>query len=296
MPRTKDVVVPEAIRDRLDRVLPRLLAGISRGQARRLIAAGAVFLDGKRCRIASRIVRPGAHIRVATMPLDRAAPNPAVLFENDALLAVDKPPGMPSAPTQLAAAGTALDEVQRQLRRQRGQLVRLRAVHRLDRSTSGVLVFAKSAAAAAFFSRAFREQQVEKIYLAWVHGVPADEEGEIDLPLRVRGNRAVVARNGKPAFTQWRRLRAARNLALLEVRPRTGRMHQVRIHLAAAGHPVVGDKEYGSPPAPRLMLHAWKLVLPDPQTGTQIAIEAPLPDEMFEAPESSGPALLRGPS
>jgi RluA family pseudouridine synthase len=261
--------------DRLDRAVAAT-AGVSRTAARGLIAAGSVFLNGQRCKVASRTVRPGDRLRVAASQAERpAAPPLPILYEADGVIAIDKPPGMPSAPTRQSAAGTALTVLEAQLAARRGPTPRLWVVHRLDAATSGVLVFATTRLAAAQLSAAFRLQRVHKRYLAVIATLPAAAAGEIDLALRSAAGRALIDPAGKPAQTSWRVCERRSVGVLLEVAPHSGRMHQIRAHLAAIGHPIVGDRPYGGPPAPRLMLHAAAVTLP--HGDGDITIEAPAP-------------------
>lgn len=252
--------------DRLDRAVAAA-AAVSRTAARALIAAGAVFLNGRRCRVASRTARPGDRLRVGRAPTSRAAPLP-VLYEGHGVVAIDKPAGMPSAPTRQAASGTALSL----LGAQRGGRP-LWVVHRLDAAASGVLLFATTRAAAAALSAAFREHRVEKSYLALVDGVPDAPAGVIEQPLAARAGRARVDPRGRPARTAWRVEAGRGATAVLAVEPSSGRLHQIRAHLAAAGHPIVGDRLYGGSPAPRLMLHARAIALS--VAGHRLAVSAP---------------------
>ena len=245
--------------------------------ARRLLAAGAVFLNGRRCRVASRTVQPGDTLQVSSDTPPAAAPPLIILYEDDTVIAVDKPAGMPSAPTRQAASGSAVDTLRTQLRARDRRPAALWVVHRLDAETSGVLVFARTRAAAAALSQAFATQHVEKTYLARVAGTVAEDAGTIDLPLRSEGRRTVVADDGKLAVTAWRVVHRSGATTLLEVRPRTGRLHQIRAHLRAIGHPVVGDRRYGGPPGPRLLLHATRVRLPLPSASTVREIVSPAP-------------------
>lgn len=258
--------------DRLDRAVA-VAAAVSRTAARALIAAGAVFLNGQRCRVASRTVRPGDRLRVGAAPAAAAAPPTGVpvLFEGRGVVAIDKPAGMPTAPTRQAASGTAVAALAAQ--RVGG---RLWVVHRLDAATSGVLLFATTRAAAAALSAAFRDRRARKTYLALVAGTPAGAEGVIELPLATRAGRARVDPRGRPARTAWC-VRAKRGATtLLAVEPETGRLHQIRAHLAALGHPVVGDRLYGGPPGPRLMLHARAITVP--LADGDLTVTAPWPE------------------
>jgi 23S rRNA-/tRNA-specific pseudouridylate synthase len=161
--------------------------------------------------------------------------------------------------------------------------VRLWLVHRLDAPTSGVLLFAKTRTAAGVLGKAFQGRAVEKTYVARVAAGDAEsvlrsqESGEIDLPLRNVGGRAKVTAAGKPAQTKWRVLQRDADTMLLRLRPITGRLHQLRAHLHASGHSIVGDRLYGGPPASRLMLHAATLSVTHPRTGDHLEVTAPPP-------------------
>lgn len=270
--------------ERLDKALHQLFVDLSRTEARRLIAAGAVFVDGRRTRVASRPVGPGAVLRVApATPAPPHRPPLAVLYAGRDCIAIDKPAGMPSAPTRSAAAGTALEELQLQLRAA-GEPAALWVVHRLDTGTSGVLLFARNKAAAARLSAAFREHRVHKLYVARIAGAPEEPAGRIELPLATRRGRAVVAEDGRPALTEWRVLRRDGASTLLELQPHSGRLHQIRAHLQAIGHPILGDRAYGGRAAPRLMLHAAALELPGDDGAPPLLIRAPVPARLDESP------------
>ncbi len=283
------VTCPPGAADRLDRVLARLLPATSRGAARRLIADGRVFVNKQRCKVASRTIWPGTVLRVtgttgsaadATAPAAATGATPAaasmlpILYEDADLIAIDKPAGMPASPTRTAAAGTAQTELEHQLRARDGNGTRLFVVHRLDAGTSGVLLFAKTGAAAAALGAAFSESRVEKVYLARVPGTPATPHGTIDLPLATVGRKTIVSASGRPARTDWELVATDGRSSLLRLRPETGRMHQLRVHLNAIGHPIAGDRLYGGPAAPRLMLHAERLVVPHPSTTAPLALHA----------------------
>lgn len=195
-----------------------------------------------------------------------------VLHEDERLIAVDKPAGQPMAPGgTVELADTLLAEVAAHI----GSKAFI--VHRLDRETSGVVVFAKTAESHRDLSRQFEERRITKRYVALVDGHVAGERGEIDEPLREFGSgRVGVHPGGREAVTRWslrERLPAA---DLLDVEPLTGRRHQIRVHCYAIGHAILGDTRYGDPRpvggAPRLMLHAAELVLAD---GLRLAAEPP---------------------
>lgn len=271
-------ICPADYRDRLDKALPALLPSLSRSEARRLIAAGSVFINGQRCRVASRLVTGGTRLRVALAAAE-AEPTSGlieILFDDGGCIAVNKPAGMPSAPTQKAAAGSAQDALRQQLRNS-GRPAQLWSVHRLDQATSGVLLFASTRPAATALSEAFRSGAVRKEYLALVSGAFAAEQGTIELAIHNDTRRARVDPSGRPARTDWQVVERRDGFTLLRLHPLTGRMHQLRVHLQAIGHAIVGDPWYGGPAARRLMLHAASLSFPLPGSGRLVTIEAPLP-------------------
>ncbi len=197
-----------------------------------------------------------------------------VLYETDDYLAVDKPEGVVS----VAEAGRGgLPELLRD--RFPGKLL---PVHRLDRGASGVIVFAKNAAAHRHLNGEFDRRQVRKTYLAVVDGVPSANRGQINAPLREfgSGRMGVDARRGKPSSTEWKVAERLDGATLLRVTPSTGRRHQIRVHLYHIGHPILGDLRYGDRSRqarfPRLMLHALSLEFALP-SGEFATVEAPPP-------------------
>ena len=198
------------------------------------------------------------------------------------LVAVDKPAGMLSVP------GRGADKADCAARRVQAQFPDALIVHRLDMGTSGVLVFGRGAAAQRGLSMAFAERGVSKRYIAVVAGWPAEDEGRIELPLigdwPNRPRQMVDQARGKPSTTLWRVLArhdAPSRIARLELTPLTGRSHQLRVHLQAIGHPILGDELYAPPEthamAPRLLLHAECLTLPHPADGHPIVLQSPCP-------------------
>jgi 23S rRNA pseudouridine1911/1915/1917 synthase len=277
-------------RERLDRFLAAR-GGISRGEARRALERGGVFVDGRRCKVAARGVHPGQRVVVNLEEggRDVGAPPPELeparlLYCDDHLAAVDKPPGVPAQPTLTSDRGHLADLVGRLL----GGPVSI--VHRLDRETSGVTVLARTPAAARALAEAFRDGRPEKTYLALCARAPEPPEGRIDAPLGpdpARPGRRAVRPDGEAAATRYRTLeRGPSGAALVEARPETGRTHQIRAHLAHLGAPLLGDVRYGGARAqggvavPRTMLHALRLELAHPATGAPLALEAPLPADL----------------
>jgi len=285
------VVAPADEGERLDRFIAAR-GGISRGLARRALDAGGVFLDGRRCKVSSRLVRAGQAVVVNLEEGGRAAEPPPplerarLLYADRDLVAVDKPPFVAAQPTLTHDRGTLPDLVQALL----GAPVTL--VHRLDRETTGVTVFARTAAAAAALAEAFRAGGPEKTYLALCGRAPAPPEGRIDAPLGKDPTRPGLRRvdpAGDPAATRYRTLRASDRAALVEARPETGRTHQIRVHLASVGAPILGDPRYGGArrvgelAIPRVLLHARRLELDHPATGARLVLEAPVPEDLAAA-------------
>jgi 23S rRNA pseudouridine955/2504/2580 synthase len=300
---------------RLDRWFRRHFPGTTQGVIEKLCRTGQVRVDGRRAEAATRLA-PGQAVRVPKLAAPAVAAKPAaesdprlvrelermVLWRDEHLIVLDKPSGLA---TQGGPGITRhLDGMLDGLRD--GSAHRPRLVHRLDRDTSGVLVVARTPGTAAKLAAAFRGRDVEKVYWAVVAGRPVPVEGRIDLKLErsddPRNGRVVVAdaddREAARAITDYRTLdHAARRLAWLELRPLTGRTHQLRVHCAAIGAPILGDAAYGTLRGPadperwgentalveglddHLHLHARRLVLPHPAGGT-IAVEAPLPPHM----------------
>jgi len=263
--------------------------GSSMEEARTLVTRGAVYVLGRRQRDAARSIAPGTEVLVVLEEAGRSstAPLPTVhplrvLHEDAQILAVDKPAGLPAQPTPGGATSLLL-LASTHLGREAG------LVHRLDRDTTGVMVFGKSPAATSALARSFRTGAARKQYLAVT--MPAlPEAGDCTLRLardRRRPGRWVARpRDGLEAETLFRRLGAASDLALVGLWTRTGRTHQLRAHLAALGAPIAGDRLYGGPARlrggeiGRSLLHAQILLLPHPRTGAPLRLVAPLPADM----------------
>ncbi len=284
----------EATPGRLDAVVAEAL-GIARAEAQRAIAAGAVLVDGVARPKSHRLVG-GERIVVDLAPVRAVPPEPGevrVLYRDEHLAVVDKPAGLPTHPTEgrrtgtlvnrLLAMGLPLADV--------GDPLRPGIVHRLDAGTSGLLVVALSEPARAGLAAAIRRHELDRRYLALVRGAPEHDRFVVDAPLGRRGARVRVAPiTGRPAETAFEVRERLRGATLLEAIPRTGRTHQIRVHLAAVGHPILGDRRYGGSGADaarlgldRPFLHAARLAFAHPVTGEPLALEAPLPADLAEA-------------
>jgi 23S rRNA pseudouridine1911/1915/1917 synthase len=290
--------VVERSGDRLD-VAVSEAAGVSRSQAARLIEAGAVRVDGS-TRPRSYRVEAGDRLTIE-LPQPAAPPGPEaidvpVVYEDEWLFVVSKPAGLVVHPAPGHPSGTLVNALLARAGKLPGEQERPGIVHRLDAGTSGLMIVAKETEAFERLKEMMTERKVVRTYLALVVGAPGPA-GEIDAPIgrseRHRKKMAVVA-GGREALTVYRRLEKLPETALLEVKPKTGRTHQIRVHLAAAGHPVVGDTVYGKDRklAARLglerpFLHAAALDFAHPVTGERVALTEPLPSDLQGALEAA---------
>ena len=290
---TRLLVMPEHQGLRLDQFLAAATS-LSRRAARGLIGDGVVARNGRPIRTLGRQVDWGDVVDVARPPEELGVPprpelaRLEILHEDRWLVAVAKPAGMLSQPAAEPSSELALDQLAvLGLALRDGARRYLQLVHRLDRSTSGVTLFASNPQAHAPLARAWRGGKVERRYLAVVEGAPADELTLVDRPLGRDPDhdwRFRVDPAGRTARTEVRRVAlVGGGLAVVECRLETGRTHQVRVHLADLGHPVLGDRLYGSrraDEAPRPLLHAASLALPHPRDGAHLEVVAPLPPDM----------------
>ena len=282
---------------RLDHVLQSRLPQFTRSRLQDWIKRGRVLVNG-RGRRASYAVRAADTVEVepaAPAPL-RATPEQiplTVLYEDPDVVAIDKPAGMVVHSGAGVHSGTLVNALLHRfasLSRSAGEL-RPGIVHRLDRYTSGVLLVAKNDAAHQRLAEQFASRKVEKTYLALVHGSIKQDHGRIEKPItrdpRQRTRMTARLSRGRAAWTEYRVLRRFPGFTFLEVRIGTGRTHQIRVHLASIGHPVVGDRLYGAPakvagqpPLPRFFLHAHRIRFQQPSTGEPVTIESPLPPDL----------------
>ena len=292
-PRTREIA---ARAGRLDTVVASALRW-TRADAQRAIDEGRVRVDGERRPKAFRL-RGGERIEVelrdaGDLPAD--GPPVPVRYEDEHVLIVSKPAGLVTHPTASRREGTLVNRLLAMgvPLATGGDPLRPGIVHRLDAGTSGLLLVAKDDRARLALIDMLRRREVDRRYLALVRGEVANDRFDVDAPLGRHGPRVVVrglgGRRAVTAFDVRRRLEGA---TLLEAAPRTGRTHQIRVHLAAVGHPILGDARYGGggDDARRLglrrpFLHAWRLSLAHPITGEPIDIEEPLPADLVEALE-----------
>jgi 23S rRNA pseudouridine1911/1915/1917 synthase len=310
------VNLPEA-GSRLDLVLRAHYPWRSRTRFQAMLERGDVTVNGAPAKASQRL-KPGDRVAVR-IPEDPTAPEQehhgdlVVLYEDDAVVAVDKPSGMTVHPVGRIRHGTLINKLHARYRKEQPEAdVVPRLGHRLDKDTSGVVLVVKNRTVDAAVTELFTRRRVRKTYLALVEGVPAASEGEIDLPLARDPDgdtllHMTVAADGLPSRTRWKVREAFVHHALLEVSPLTGRTHQIRVHLAHVGHPILCDHLYGDlrplwpdpldplrideeergdgPLLDRLALHAHRLELAHPTTGLPLDLVSPLPADLARAVE-----------
>jgi 23S rRNA pseudouridine1911/1915/1917 synthase len=278
---------------RLDRFVGDRCPELSRTHAQKLIGEGCVTVNGAAAKASLKletgdrvdiVIPPEApsHLTAEDIPLK-------ILYEDDDLLVVDKPAGMTVHPAPGHAGGTLVNAVLAHLPGLKEEdSLRPGIVHRLDKDTSGIIVVARNRPAQANLSGQFKSRTVNKAYLVLVKGKLAPEHGFIEADIgrdpRNRQRMAVVSK-GREARTEYRVIRYIGDYSLLEIKPETGRTHQIRVHLAAIGFPVAGDAVYGvkSSHLARQFLHAYKLGFRLPSNGEWVEFEAPLPEDLERA-------------
>lgn len=296
------VLGPEHAGERLDKALAVVLPDYSRTALRRWIEAGLVTTNGDRG-IANKRVSGGERIVIRVPPPQPTTllPEPipiSILYEDDAILLIDKPSGLTVHPGAGQRSGTLANALVHHLRNL-PKLIggdRPGIVHRLDKDTSGIMVIARTESAQRKISQAFADRTVQKTYLAAVHGADIDEAGEITHAIArskfARTKMTIVEEGGRHAETRYEVERRMPGHALVRCYPRTGRTHQLRVHLRAIRHPIVGDPIYGwrtgvgDEEVPRLLLHAWRLAFDHPVTGERVSFEAPIPPDYEQALET----------
>jgi 23S rRNA pseudouridine1911/1915/1917 synthase len=270
---------------RLDGALSTLFETLSKSEARRIIDRGGCAVNSSMVRVASRTVKAGDVIEIGVMEQGRfrelELPPEALLYEDEELIAVNKPAGVNSQRTPYQLKGT-LEYWVSEYFRQQGSHEPARVIHRLDRGTSGVMLFPKHKRAAAWLSARFHDNMVEKCYWALVSGQPEQAAWSVDGAIgKVGTARYGVMAGGRSAVTAFRLLASSDGCSLVEARPLTGRTHQIRVHLESSGLPIVGDATYGGAPAVRMLLHCASLMFKDERL-LEIRVTAPL-DNAFES-------------
>jgi 23S rRNA pseudouridine1911/1915/1917 synthase len=291
---------------RLDRALADAVPTLSRERLKNLIRSGAVEAGGRALRDPASKVRGEEALRLAVPEPTPARNEPqdiplTIMFEDDHLLIVDKPAGLVVHPAAGNFDGTLVNALLHHCKASLsgiGGVARPGIVHRIDKDTSGLLVVAKTDVAHEGLARQFAAHSIDRRYLAIVSGIPTTSEGAIDAPLaRSATNRKKIAivegKRGKHAVTHWRRLDVLNDAALVECRLETGRTHQVRVHMASIGHPLLGDPVYGRSGKAhgkilkelqfqRQALHAAELGFSHPVTKRRLSFSSPMPPDMQE--------------
>ncbi|MGR8979704.1 MAG: 23S rRNA pseudouridine(955/2504/2580) synthase RluC [Gammaproteobacteria bacterium] len=285
---------------RLDNFLITLLKGVPKSRIYRIVRKGEVRVNKGRTEVQYRL-HLGDIVRIP--PIRRAeteaksfipqslkeALQKNILYEDDGFLVLNKPAGF------AVHGGSGIDSgIIEGLRQLRPESPFLELVHRLDRDTSGCLLVAKKRSALRLLHELFRSDQVQKVYMALLSGQWARKKMTVNAPLQKNVSKGgermvVVSKTGKEAETFFKRLKLYRNATLVEASPKTGRTHQIRVHAAWLGHPIVGDERYGSDEVNRhfklrgynrIFLHAQQLTFQHPVAGKQLTISAPLPPQL----------------
>lgn len=281
---------------RLDHYLLERVSGYSRARLQAWIKEGRVLVDGAGAK-ASHLLHAGEHIEVtpaAPAPLHAEPENLPIeiLYQDPAVIAIDKPAGLTVHAGAGARSGTLVNRLVHHFQSlsQVGGDLRPGIVHRLDKDTSGVLLVARNDAAHRNLAAQFAARTVEKLYLALVQGAVRADSGRITKPIardpvrRTRMTARVKAgtkiTGGRAALTEYRVLERFAGFTFLEIRLGTGRTHQIRVHMADLGHPVAGDRLYGAAAAQRMFLHAWRIGFQSPVNGERVTVQAPLPGEL----------------
>ena len=297
---------------RLDRALADAVPTLSRERLKALIRSGAVEAKGAAVRDPALKVKGGEALRVAVPEPAPAHNEPqdiplAIVFEDEHLLVVDKPAGLVVHPAAGNFDGTLVNALLHHCAGRLsgiGGVARPGIVHRIDKDTSGLLVVAKTDVAHEGLAKQFAAHSIDRRYLAIVDGVPKTGGGIVDAPLaRSATNRKKIAivggSRGKRAVTHWRRLEVLKDAALVECRLETGRTHQVRVHMASIGHPLLGDPVYGRAEKThgktlkklgfhRQALHAAELGFTHPVTKSRLSFSSPMPADMQELKRALG--------
>lgn len=309
-------VPPPLKGERVDAYLVSRLRGYSRSRVQKLIQEGKVRVRGRLAKPAARV--DGGDTVIVLYPRIAEAPCAVerleVVLEDESLLAVVKPAGMLSHPTHKVIRNTATAVLKTQF-----PGIQLRLAHRLDRETSGVLLFSKTVEAARGLFKQFFERDMEKEYLAIIRGKTDFKNKTVSLPLQreggeIRVRQSAATGGGQAAVSEIRIFSTGETLSLARVRPKTGRLHQIRVHLASLGHPVLGDKlyygdgeyylkavdktlapaDFAALGAERQLLHAWKLSLRHPITGKNLELTAPVPGDFRAVAQAAGLSLPEG--
>ncbi|MDD5337838.1 MAG: RluA family pseudouridine synthase [Dehalococcoidales bacterium] len=291
--------VADAAGVRLDKFAGDRCPELSRTHAQQLIRDGFITVNGEPAKPSLKL-NTGDKVDISIPPELPSRLEPKniplkIVYEDDDLLVVDKPAGLPVHPAPGHPSFTVANAVLNYLPSlvKDADSLRPGIVHRLDKDTSGLIIIAKNRVAQANLSRQFKDRVVKKTYIALVHGKLTPERGTIEAAIgrdpAHRQRMAVVAK-GREARTEYHVVNYVGKYTLLEIKPETGRTHQIRVHLAAINFPVAGDITYGlkSSRFPRQFLHAAKITFKQPSTGKEITLESPLPPDLQKALEEIG--------
>lgn len=290
----------EEAHQRLDHFIIKKGAPLSRSRLQKLITDGFVTVKGRLAKASYRVqtgdevvikIPPPAplEVRPEKIPID-------IVYEDDSLIVVNKPAGMVVHPGAGVFSGTLVNALLYHCKDLSGigGIERPGIVHRLDKETSGLLVVAKNDRSHIDLSHQFKRHSINRTYIALVLGRLKEKEGKVELPIGrdIRERKKISPRTKKPrsAITLYRVIETYDNASLLEVKPTTGRTHQIRVHMSFVGHPLLGDKVYGDKRVSsirgmkigRHMLHAWRLGFLHPESKEHIEFEAPMPGDMEE--------------
>ena len=311
---TRSFVVTEKLSGtRLDRFLETLLEGLSRSRIKALIEEGRVKIQGEKAKKGGQRVRTGDVVEVTIPPPKTLELVPVemqldILYEDEHLLVLDKPAGLVVHPAPGHQNDTLVNALLAHCKDLKGigGAERPGIVHRLDKDTSGLLVVAKDETTHRGLVEQFKKREVEKVYLALIYGTPHPSKGTIRAPIGrhpIHRKKMAVVEKGREALTCYRVLSPRRGISLVEVKIKTGRTHQIRVHMHHIGHPVVGDPVYKaksyrhlSPPLKetiktlgRQALHHHRMRFTHPVTGEKMTFVSPLPEDMLKVLESAKP-------
>ena len=300
---------PACGKQRLDIFLAEAVDGLTRSYIQKLIEAEQVTVNGTPAKAHYKL-KESDHVDLAVPDPEPLEVQPEaiplnIVHEDDSLIVIDKPPGMVVHPAPGHSGGTLVNALLYHCKDLAGigGVERPGIVHRLDKDTSGLIVAAKTEACMQSLTRQFKERGIQKVYLALAKGAFAPHEGSIDAPIgrhkTHRKKMSVRAPTRREAMTRYEVIRQCDGFAYVRLYPKTGRTHQLRVHLASIGHPILGDRLYGGtlgpglPQMSRQALHAHRLELTHPATGDLLQLESPLPPDMKAAlpdpPEPESP-------
>ncbi|MCZ6514158.1 MAG: RluA family pseudouridine synthase [Nitrospinae bacterium] len=300
---------PACGKQRLDIFLAEAVDGLTRSYIQKLIEAEQVTVNGTPAKAHYKL-KESDHVDLAVPDPEPLEVQPEaiplnIVHEDDSLIVIDKPPGMVVHPAPGHSGGTLVNALLYHCKDLAGigGVERPGIVHRLDKDTSGLIVAAKTEACMQSLTRQFKERGIQKVYLALAKGAFAPHKGSIDAPIgrhkTHRKKMSVRAPTRREAMTRYEVIRQCDGFAYVRLYPKTGRTHQLRVHLASIGHPILGDRLYGGtlgpglPQMSRQALHAHRLELTHPATGDLLQLESPLPPDMKAAlpdpPEPESP-------